>query len=137
MRSAAIGEIAPQRLPAIEPVAVHAAMRDGRQRLGHVANAAADEALRDAGIRPEPSTGTRWGISVGAGMMGIAFDEVRKVHSFCGRNGEFAPEGFSEDGRRQLLHLRACLREPRLNLVSQRKQRFYPAHDFLLFGERR
>src|SRR5947209_9788422 len=37
--------------------------------------AAAEEAFRDAGIRPEPSTNRRWGLSLGAGMMGIEFCE--------------------------------------------------------------
>src|SRR4051812_49369220 len=31
--------------------------------------AAAEEALNDAGLRPESSTAERWGCSVGAGMM--------------------------------------------------------------------
>src|SRR6266852_4716759 len=37
--------------------------------------AAAQEALADAGVRPEPSTAERWGCCVGAGMMGAAFKE--------------------------------------------------------------
>src|SRR2546422_9679064 len=32
--------------------------------------AAAQEALRDAAIRPDESTSCRWGLSLGAGMMG-------------------------------------------------------------------
>lgn len=55
--------------------------------------AAAAEALRDAGIRPEPATSARWGLSVGAGMMGISFDELKTVHSFCAPAGEFDPAG--------------------------------------------
>lgn len=55
--------------------------------------AAGEEALRDAGIRPEPGTGTRWGFSAGAGMMGMTFDEVTTVHAYCGTNGEFNPDG--------------------------------------------
>ena len=54
---------------------------------------AADEALRDAGVRPEPSTRCRWGLSVGAGMMGVTYDELRSLHEFCGKDGEFNPEG--------------------------------------------
>jgi 3-oxoacyl-(acyl-carrier-protein) synthase len=55
--------------------------------------AAAEEAFRDAGIRPERATACRWGLSVGAGMMGVAFDELQTLHSFCGAEGEFHPEG--------------------------------------------
>jgi 3-oxoacyl-(acyl-carrier-protein) synthase len=54
---------------------------------------AAEEALRDAGLRPEPSTSCRWGLSLGAGMMGIEFSEVETVHAFCGKDGEFNPAG--------------------------------------------
>jgi len=53
--------------------------------------AAAEEALRDAGIRPEPTTGHRWGFSVGAGMMCVTFDEVKTLHAHCASNGEFDP----------------------------------------------
>lgn len=55
--------------------------------------AAAEEALTDAGIRPDVATGTRWGLSVGAGMMGVDFDEVKAVHAFCGDDVEFHPDG--------------------------------------------
>jgi 3-oxoacyl-[acyl-carrier-protein] synthase II len=58
---------------------------------------AADEALRDAGIRPESSTCCRWGLSVGSGMMGVTYDELRSVHTFCGNDGEFNPNGLLED----------------------------------------
>jgi len=55
--------------------------------------AAGEEALRDAGIRPEPQTSCRWGLSMGAGMMGIEFSEVEEVHAFCAKDGDFNPEG--------------------------------------------
>jgi 3-oxoacyl-(acyl-carrier-protein) synthase len=55
--------------------------------------AAGAEALRDAGIGPEPDTADRWGFSVGAGMMCVGFDEVKTVHAFCGQDGEFDPDG--------------------------------------------
>ena len=54
---------------------------------------AAEEALNDAGLRPTPSTSTRWGCSVGAGMMGVTFGELQTVHAFCGSNGDFHPDG--------------------------------------------
>jgi 3-oxoacyl-[acyl-carrier-protein] synthase II len=59
--------------------------------------AAGDEALRDAGIHPESSTSSRWGLSVGAGMMGVAFNELETVHAFCAKDGEFNPNGFLHD----------------------------------------
>ena len=55
--------------------------------------AAGEEALRDAGIRPESSTGHRWGFTVGAGMMGVAWRELEDVHAHCVRDGGFNPEG--------------------------------------------
>ena len=55
--------------------------------------AAAEEALRDAGVRPAATTTTRWGCCVGAGMMGVAFKELQTVHAFCGADGEFHPNG--------------------------------------------
>jgi beta-ketoacyl-acyl-carrier-protein synthase II len=55
--------------------------------------AAAEEALRDAGLRPETATRGRWGLSVGAGMMGVTFGELEKVHAHCGRQGNFEPDG--------------------------------------------
>jgi 3-oxoacyl-(acyl-carrier-protein) synthase len=54
---------------------------------------AAEEALTDAGIRPQPSGSERWGCCVGAGMMGVDFPELEGVHRFCGDGGEFHPEG--------------------------------------------
>jgi 3-oxoacyl-(acyl-carrier-protein) synthase len=55
--------------------------------------AAAREALQDAGIRPEESNRQRWGCCVGAGMMGVAFNELETVHTFCGKDGEFQADG--------------------------------------------
>jgi 3-oxoacyl-[acyl-carrier-protein] synthase II len=59
---------------------------------------AAEEALRDAGLRPTASTGARWGCSVGAGMMGVVFNELQTVHAFCGADGKFHPEGLLDSG---------------------------------------
>jgi beta-ketoacyl-acyl-carrier-protein synthase II len=50
--------------------------------------AAADEAIRDAGIRPTPETATRWGISVGTGMMGVDFATLAAVHAHSAAGGE-------------------------------------------------
>ena len=57
--------------------------------------AAAAEALDDAGIRPQAGDAHRWGLSVGAGMMSVSYDEMKIVHQFCaGSDGEFQPDGF-------------------------------------------
>jgi beta-ketoacyl-acyl-carrier-protein synthase II len=55
--------------------------------------AAAEEALADAGIRPEASTDCRWGCCLGAGMMGSTFGELQAVHAFCVADEEFKPDG--------------------------------------------
>src|SRR5262245_10600698 len=50
--------------------------------------AAAEQALRDAGIRPTPDTARRWGCAVGAGMMGVDFPDLVDVHRRCAAGGE-------------------------------------------------
>jgi 3-oxoacyl-[acyl-carrier-protein] synthase II len=62
-------------------------------RANRFALAAAEEAFRDAGIRPESATGQRWGFCAGAGMMGQDFSELQEVHRYCDRDGEFNPDG--------------------------------------------
>jgi len=54
---------------------------------------AAEEALVDAGIRPDPADSDRWACSVGAGMMGVSYAELETVHGLCGREGEFNADG--------------------------------------------
>jgi 3-oxoacyl-(acyl-carrier-protein) synthase len=49
--------------------------------------AAADQAFRDAGIRPTPATGTRWACVVGTGMMGVTYDELADVHRTAAADG--------------------------------------------------
>jgi beta-ketoacyl-acyl-carrier-protein synthase II len=49
--------------------------------------AAAEQALEDAGIRPQPVTSTRWGCVVGSGMMGVEFGELAQFQR------DFAPGG--------------------------------------------
>jgi 3-oxoacyl-(acyl-carrier-protein) synthase len=61
-------------------------------RTHRFALAASEEALRDAGLRPDPSTCQRWGLSVGAGMMNVAFNELESVHSHSAPAGAFHPE---------------------------------------------
>lgn len=50
--------------------------------------AAADQAMRDAGIRPTPESATRWGISVGTGMMGVDYPSLAAVHAHSAPQGE-------------------------------------------------
>jgi len=59
--------------------------------------AAAEEALTDAGLRPTSLTGTRWGCSVGAGMLAMAFEDLQTVHASCGADGEFSAAGLLAD----------------------------------------
>lgn len=57
--------------------------------------AAAEEALADAGIRPQPDNAHRWGFSVGAGMMAVSYEELENVHRFCANgDGELQTDGF-------------------------------------------
>ncbi len=57
--------------------------------------AAAEEALTDAGIRPQPDNAHRWGFSVGAGMMAVSYSESEQVHAFCSNSdGELQTDGF-------------------------------------------
>ena len=62
-------------------------------RAHRFALAAGEEALANAGIRPEASTDRRWGCCLGAGMMGTTFDDLLGVHAFCGVEEEFKPDG--------------------------------------------
>jgi len=50
--------------------------------------AAAEQALEDAGLRPTPATGERWGCAVGTGMMGVDFAELTAVHRHSAASGE-------------------------------------------------
>jgi 3-oxoacyl-(acyl-carrier-protein) synthase len=50
--------------------------------------AAAEEALRDAGIRPTPDTATRWCCAVGAGMMTSDYSELAETHDHSAPGGE-------------------------------------------------
>ena len=68
-------------------------LRKFASRSHRFAFAAAEEALADAGIRPENSTAERWGFSVGAGMMGFTFSELKNVHQFCAPDGNFNSDG--------------------------------------------
>ncbi|MFO1323909.1 MAG: beta-ketoacyl-[acyl-carrier-protein] synthase family protein [Burkholderiales bacterium] len=49
---------------------------------------AAEQALRDAGIRPTADDATRWGCAVGAGMMTADFDDLVETHAHAAQGGE-------------------------------------------------
>jgi len=66
-------------------------------RAHRFALAAAEEATRDAGLRPTAQTAERWGCSVGAGMMGVSFKDLKTVHQFSGADGDFHPDGLLAD----------------------------------------
>ena len=50
--------------------------------------AAAEQAMRDAGIRPTAADAHRWGCAVGAGMMTADFDDLVETHAHCAADGE-------------------------------------------------
>jgi 3-oxoacyl-(acyl-carrier-protein) synthase len=67
-------------------------------RAHRFALAAAEQAFRDAGIRPTPESAERWGCVVGTGMMGVTFDELAAVHAAAGGSGELEPDGLLGPG---------------------------------------
>jgi len=50
--------------------------------------AAAEQAFRDAGLRPTPDTATRWGCAVGAGMMTSDFADLATTYAHSAADGE-------------------------------------------------
>jgi len=60
--------------------------------------AAAEEALRDAGIRPEASDATRWACVVGSGKTGLGIGELGEVHRQCAPDGHFRPDRLLTNG---------------------------------------
>ena len=54
--------------------------------------AAAEQAIRDAGIAPTAETGTRWGCAVGTGMMGVAYADLAGVQLQAAADGELHPD---------------------------------------------
>ncbi len=59
---------------------------------------AAEQALADAGIRPSAGTAERWGFVVGAGMMGVTYEQLESVHRHAAADGEFHPDGLLSPG---------------------------------------
>jgi beta-ketoacyl-acyl-carrier-protein synthase II len=67
-------------------------------RYNSFALAAAEEAIRDAGIRPENHTAPRWGCAVGSGMMGVEFAELVELHQRFAENGSLSSERLGDAG---------------------------------------
>jgi 3-oxoacyl-(acyl-carrier-protein) synthase len=53
--------------------------------------AAAEEAMRDAGIAPTDADRARWGCVVGTGMMTVSFDELASLQRQAAADGELDP----------------------------------------------
>jgi 3-oxoacyl-[acyl-carrier-protein] synthase II len=60
--------------------------------------AAAEQALRDAAVRPTPEDGHRWGCAVGAGMMTSDFVDLVATHRHSGASGEIDALRLLDDG---------------------------------------
>ncbi len=59
--------------------------------------AAAEEAMRDAGIEPTDADGARWGCAVGTGMMGVDFADLAAVQRHSAPGGEIDPRKLLSD----------------------------------------
>jgi beta-ketoacyl-acyl-carrier-protein synthase II len=59
--------------------------------------AAAEQAMRDAGVAPTAQTATRWGCAVGTGMMGVEFDDLEAVHAHATRDEQIDPVRLLEE----------------------------------------
>jgi len=58
---------------------------------------AAEQAIRDAGIAPTAATATRWGCSVGTGMMGVAYEDLSAVQRHSAADGELHADRLVDD----------------------------------------
>ena len=65
-------------------------------RYHRFALAAAEEAVRDAGILPDSKNATRWGCLVGAGMMGVEFSDLAELYRRCAEDGTLATDRLIE-----------------------------------------
>ena len=62
--------------------------------------AAAEEAIRDAGIRPTPASAERWGLVSGSGMMTMEFSFLERFQREFAVSGEIDLARFGEEGER-------------------------------------
>ncbi len=60
---------------------------------------AAEQAFRDAGIRPTAADATRWGCAVGAGMMSVDFNDVAAIHGHSVVDDALDPSRLLSDER--------------------------------------
>ena len=59
---------------------------------------AAAEAFRDAGISPNEHNAERWGLSVGAGMSSVEYDDLSKINRHCcDEDGNLREENFYKE----------------------------------------
>jgi 3-oxoacyl-[acyl-carrier-protein] synthase-1/3-oxoacyl-[acyl-carrier-protein] synthase II len=72
---------------------------------------AAEQALRDAGIRPTADDAHRWGCAVGAGMMTADFDDLVETHAHCAASS--MSTSYSPTGRPTIRWCSAAGRRPR------------------------
>lgn len=61
---------------------------------------AAEEAIRDAGIRPTPASAERWGLVSGSGMMTMEFDFLKRFQQEFAIDGEIDLIRLGEEGER-------------------------------------
>jgi len=61
-------------------------------RAHRLALAAADQAMADAGIRPDENDADRWGCVVGAGMMTVDHTEIEAVQKAAAPEGDLIPD---------------------------------------------
>ncbi len=59
--------------------------------------AAAEQAFRDAGLRPTPDTATRWSCAVGAGMMTSDFTDLATTYAHSAADGELHSDRLLSD----------------------------------------
>ena len=63
---------------------------------------AAEQALRDAGIRPEPTTAERWGLACGSGMLTAEFSFLERFQREFAAGGEIDRARLERDGERSI-----------------------------------
>lgn len=60
--------------------------------------AAATQALADAGMAPTDADSHRWGLSVGAGMLSVDYEDLKVVHRHAAADGTFNADGLMDPG---------------------------------------
>jgi 3-oxoacyl-(acyl-carrier-protein) synthase len=78
--------------------AVPSRLRKFAARQHAFALGAADEALRDAGLAPCADTAARWACVVGAGMMGVDYDELVAFQRRSAPRGTLVTDGLNGSG---------------------------------------